>query len=170
MHASSSGRGMTHNKLANWSWGSVKPNNRFAAPVGCQDVQVTIVVDIVQVNDVGPREAGASFVDIVDVPLGALALVLKDEHAAGAVRRYDHIWEAISVDVPDVETIRARQLAGDRMKPPAFRIVDVFSPGNIAAVEARFYTVEVTVSVDVSQANVRLRKGPLRKLGDPPTR
>ena len=128
------------------------------------------MVDILQVKDVGPREAGASFVDMCDVPLGAFALVLKDEHAAGAVRRYNHVWEAISVEVPDIETICARQLAGDSMKPPALRIVDVFSPGNVAAIETRFYTVEVTVFVDVSQAHVRLRKGPLRKLGDPPTR
>ena len=128
------------------------------------------MVDILQVNDVGPRETGAAFVDMCDLPLGAFVLVLKDKHAAGTVRRDNHVWEAVAVEVSDVETISARQLASDGMKPPAFRIVDVFAPGNVAAIETRFYTVEVTVSVDINQAYVRLRKGPLRKLGDPPTR
>ena len=160
---------MTRDQLAKWSWCSVEPNNRFTTPVGCQDVQVTIVIDILQVDDVGPRESGVSFVDLCDLPLGAFALVLKDEHAAGTVRRDNHVWEAVAVEVADVETISARQLASDGMKPPAFPIVDVFAPGNVAAIETRFDTIEVTVSVDVSQAYVRLRKGPLRKLGDPAT-
>ena len=145
----------------------IDPGNRFVCPVGCQDVEVTVLVDVCQVNDVGPVQFGTVFVQQGDFPCRGFVPVPKHEHTTGTIGWYDHIREPVAVEIADIEAIRVVQLARNRSELPSIGASAVLPPCGVAAIEARLYTIQVTVSVDVGQTHVVLRDRSFRKLSDP---
>ena len=105
---------------------------------------MAVLVDVRQLNDVGPVQSGAAFVQLGDSPPGRLVPVPKHEHATGTIGRYDHVRETVAVEIADVEAIRIVQFARDRSELPSIGATGVLPPCRVAAFETRFQAIQVS--------------------------